>query len=166
MKKFALSLIIIFFGYFVSGQGTLAKDKTQLNVGLGLSDLGFPVYFGFDYGISNDFTIGGELTFRSYKTKYAGFFYNHSITGLTGNVNYHFNRIMDLPQEWDFYAGLNLGFFLWSSPSNYPGLESSGLGLSAQVGGRYFFNDKFGLNLEFGGGNVFYGGKFGFTIKI
>jgi hypothetical protein len=39
----------------------------------------------------------------------------------------------------------------------------SGLGLGAQIGGRYFFKDNFGLNLEFGGGNALSGGKFGIT---
>jgi outer membrane immunogenic protein len=166
MKTQKLIILLMFLGYFSFGQGTLGKEKTQLNIGIGLSGWGLPVYFGFDYGINDDFTIGGEASFRSFREKYAGLFYNHSIIGLSGNANYHFNRIIDLPQEWDFYAGLNLGFYFWSSPRNYLGSGSSGLGLGAQVGGRYFLNDKFGFNLEFGGGNAFYGGKFGVTIKM
>jgi outer membrane immunogenic protein len=40
------------------------------------------------------------------------------------------------------------------------------LGLGIQVGGRYYFNEKFGLNLEFGGGNYVSGGKFGISLKL
>ena len=89
-----------------------------------------------------------------------------TITGISGNGNYHFNRILGIPSNWDFYAGLNLGFYVWNSSSDYPGDHNSGLGLGAQVGGRYYFNNKFGLNLEFGGGNAFDGGKIGVSIKF
>jgi len=40
------------------------------------------------------------------------------------------------------------------------------LGLGAQVGGRYYISNKVALNLEFGGGNAFSGGKFGLTFKL
>jgi hypothetical protein len=73
---------------------------------------------------------------------------------------------MNIPSNFDFYAGLNIGFYIWSSPNNYYGTHSSGLGLGAQVGGRYFFSKNAGLNLEFGGGNAFSGGKFGLTFKL
>lgn len=73
---------------------------------------------------------------------------------------------MGISNQWDLYAGLSLGFYIWSSPGNYPGKHASGLGLGAQLGGRYFFSDKFGMNLELGGGDVVSGGKFGITIKL
>ncbi|HEY5534827.1 MAG TPA: hypothetical protein VIL99_07840, partial [Ignavibacteria bacterium] len=57
----------------------------------------------------------------------------------------------------------NLGYYFWSTPSNYPGSGSSGLGLGAQIGGRYYINDRFALNLEVGGGNAFSEGKFGIS---
>ena len=72
---------------------------------------------------------------------------------------------MNIPSPWDFYAGLNLGFYSVSS-SNYSEGISSGLGLGAQIGGRYYFSDQWGINLEFGGGNYFSGGKFGITFKL
>ena len=42
----------------------------------------------------------------------------------------------------------------------------SGLGIGGQVGGRYYFNDKVGINLEFGGGNAFGGGKVGVSVRL
>jgi len=73
---------------------------------------------------------------------------------------------LNIPSPWDFYAGLNLGFYSWNSPRDYEGSHTSGLGLGGQIGGRYYFSNKVGINLEFGGGNAFSGGKFGLTIKI
>ena len=74
--------------------------------------------------------------------------------------------MLNIPRDWDFYAGLNVGFVSWSSPKGYGGSYNSGLGLGAQVGGRYYFNRNVGINLEFGGGNEFSGGKIGLTFIL
>ena len=162
-------LSILFFMIVVSAanaQNPLPKGKSQLNVGVGLSGWGIPVYLGIDHGISTDFTLGGELSYRSYNENWGNNKYRHGITGISGNLNYHFNRVLKIPKEFDLYAGANIGFYVWSSPDSYNGDHTSGLGLGGQVGGRYYFNDKLGLNLEVGGGNAFSGGKFGLTIRL
>ncbi len=166
MKKQLLILSFLLFSSLIYAQSPIAKGETQLNAGLGLSSWGVPVYIGLDYGVHPDITVGGELSYRSYNDKYANVSYDHSVIGISGNGNYHFNRVLEIPKNWDFYAGLNLGFYIWNSPSNYAGSHTSGLGLGAQVGGRYYFSDKIGLNLEFGGGNSFSGGKLGLTFKL
>jgi outer membrane immunogenic protein len=164
MKK---SLVIILLSFItvlaVNSQCPLGKGNQQFNAGLGFSGWGVPLYFGFDFGVQKDISLGIEGSFRSYNHNYKEVKYNSSIFGLSGNGNYHFNTILGIPSNWDFYAGLNIGYFFWSTPSDYPGTSSSGLGMGAQIGGRYFFKDNFGLNLEFGGGNSFSGGKFGIT---
>ncbi len=119
-----------------------------------------------DFGVGCNITVGFEGSFRSYTAEWNKHDYAHTILGFSGNGNYHFNRILQIPHNWDFYAGLNLGFYVWSSPSNYQGRNYTGLGLAGQVGGRYFFNDQFALNLEFGGGNAFSDGKFGITYLV
>jgi hypothetical protein len=166
MKKqlFILSFVLLCSLSFA--QSPISKGESQLNAGIGLSSWGVPLYIGIDYGVHPDITVGGEVSFRSYHDNYANVRYNHSVTGISGNGNYHFNRILEIPREWDFYAGLNLGFYIWNSPDNYVGSNSSGLGLGGQVGGRYSFSNKIGLNLEFGGGNAFSGGKLGLTFKL
>ena len=151
---------------FASAQNPLPKNKTQLNFGVGFSSWGVPVYVGFDYGVHKDITIGGELTVRSYKDDWHDKHYKHNIIGISGNANYHLNHVLNIPNNFDFYAGLNLGFYIWSKEDGYGGDHSSGLGLGGQIGGRYFFNKTFGLQLEFGGGNEFSGGKFGLTVKL
>jgi outer membrane immunogenic protein len=166
MKKNLLILSFLLFSSLIYAQSPIAKGESQLNAGLGLSSWGVPVYIGLDYGVHPDISLGGELSYRSYSDKYANINYDHSVIGISGNGNYHFNRVLEIPKKWDFYAGLNLGFYIWNSPNDYQGSHSSGLGLGAQVGGRYFFSDKIGLNLEFGGGNAFSGGKLGLTFKL
>jgi hypothetical protein len=84
---------------------------------------------------------------------------------LAFNGNYHFNTLFNMPSEWNFYAGLTLGYYIWSDLDDYPDARGSGIGLDAQIGGRYFFSDKFGVNLEFGGGTGA-GGSFGITVKL
>lgn len=166
MKKQLLILSLLLFCQITFAQSPVAKGESQINAGIGLSSWGVPVYLGLDYGIHPDITIGGELSYRSYHDKYNSIRYNHSVLGISGNGNYHFNRVLSIPEKWDFYAGLNLGLYIWDSPNDYAGSNSSGLGLGAQVGGRYFFSEKIGLNLEFGGGNAFSGGKLGLTFKL
>jgi len=166
-KKISTVLVIVFFtAMALNAQARFDKGNKQFNAGLGFSGWGVPLYLGLDFGVHKDITVGLEGSFRSYSDHWKNSSYSHTILGFSGNGNYHFNTILQIPQRWDFYAGLNLGFYLWSSPNEYNGTHSSGLGLGAQIGGRYFINHKFGLNLEFGGGNAFSGGKFGITVKI
>lgn len=166
MKKLVLLVAFALISSFAFCQNYSSQGRTQLNLGVGLSEWGVPLYIGLDHYVHPDITLGGELSFRSWREDYNNYYYDHNITGISGNANYHFNSALNIPRNWDFYAGLNLGFYVWSSPDNYPGNHSSGLGLGGQIGGRYFISNRLGLNLEFGGGNAFNGGKFGITIKI
>jgi hypothetical protein len=166
MKKALSTFIFTSIIIIANAQSPLPVGKNQLNIGLGLSGWGIPVYIGIDHSVSRDITLGGELSFRSYKENYRNYDYNHHITGISVNGNYHFNRLLTIPQNFDFYAGLNLGFYIWSSPSDYNGSHTSGLDLNAQIGGRYYFSKNAGINLEFGGGNAFSGGKFGLSFKL
>jgi outer membrane immunogenic protein len=156
-------LFLIIAVYNVNAQSPLAKGEKQLNAGFGITGWGIPVYGGLELGVFKDITVGLEGSFRTYNQTIANLTYNSTIFGIAGNGNYHFNTLLEIPSNWDFYAGLNLGFYFWSSPSNYPGNGASSLGLGAQVGGRYFFRHNFGVNLELGAGNAFSGGKIGIT---
>jgi outer membrane immunogenic protein len=166
MKKLLVTIALLSAGVIAYGQNPLPVGRVQLNTGVGFSGYGIPVYVGLDFGAARDFTLGGELSFRSYNDNYNGTGYNHAIFGISGNGNYHFNTVLNMPSNWDFYAGLSLGYYAWTSPTDYPGNHSSSLGLGAQIGGRYYFSRNVGLNLEFGGGTVTSGGKFGLTFKL
>lgn len=168
--KIKVSLIAVLFAIgilSVNAQAPIGIGQAQINAGLGFSSSGVPVYAGFDIGVHEDITVGGELSFRSYDDSWDGNSYNHTMIGIAGNANYHLNTLLELPSEWDVYGGLNLGFYIVNtSDSGYDGTADSGFGLGAQVGGRYYFNEKYGINLEFGGGSTFSGGKVGISIKL
>ncbi len=166
MKNLIITIALVVTSTFAIAQGRLTKGQNQLNAGLGFSGWGLPVYVGFDHGVGKDITLGAELSFRSYRENFKSVYYSHTIFGFSANGNYHFNTLLDIDEEWDVYAGLNVGFYSWSSPSGYSGTFNSGPGLGAQVGGRYFFSPRTGVNLEFGGGNVLSGGKIGITHKF
>ena len=167
MKKICFVLLLVICSAFtIKAQGTLMKGERQLNAGLGLSQWGVPLYVGVDFGLPKDFSLGIEASIRSFSDNWNQANYTHTIIGFGGNGNYHFNRVLKLDSEWDFYAGLNIGFYIWSSPSGYNGSHFSGLGVGGQFGGRYFITKRFGLNVELGGGNAFSGGKFGISYKF
>lgn len=163
MKKYILLSAFITVTAMSFGQRT---GKNQLNFGVGLSDWGIPVYLGIDGYIHRDVTLGGELSYRYYHQNVNDIYYDNSILGISGNVNYHFNRILNINPHWDLYAGLNAGFYIWNSPDNYNGSGTSGLGLGAQIGTRYYLSKNVGINLEFGGGSAFTNGKLGLTVTL
>ena len=164
MKKFCIIILLAFITVLsVDAQAPIGYGRRQLNAGVGFSGWGIPVYVGMDFGVQHDITVGFEGSFRSYNENYYGRRYGSSIVGLSGNANLHFNRLLEIQNRWDVYAGLNLGFYFWSSPTDYPGNGSSGVGIGAQLGVRYYFRNNLGFNLEIGGGNVFSGGKFGIS---
>lgn len=162
-----LSMVFALFATTtIFSQSPIGIGQSQLNLGVGFSNYGVPVYLGLDYGIHRDITLGAEFSYRSFNERFQSERYGHSILGFSGNLNYHFNTLFEIPQNWDLYAGLNIGFYHWTSDRNYPGNFNSGLGIGGQIGGRYYFTDKVGVNLEFGGGNAFTGGKFGLSILL
>ena len=171
MKKILACASLFFAVATASAQGTLEKNKAQINAGIGISNWGVPVFEGVDYGIARDFTIGAEASYRSKKESLYIYEWKHSVFSIAANGNYHFNRILKLPSAFDLYAGLSVGYYHWTHKYSgdvdfaYNGNYASGLGLYAQIGGRYFFTKNFGINLEAGGGNVA-GGKLGITYKF
>lgn len=171
MKKFVLLVLLISsIGLGRSfGQASLLPGQVQLNTGLFLNTYGLPLYLGADFGARKNFTFGGELSFVNFSEYYRrfGVYYRHSAIGVSGNFNYHFNQILHIPSPWDIYAGLSIGQVFYSSPPDYPGTYASGLGIGGQLGARYYFNSRVGINLEFRGGVIpFNVAKFGLTFKL
>jgi outer membrane immunogenic protein len=164
MKKITTIVLFVLLGATASfAQSPLGNGGKQLNAGFGFSNFGLPVYLGLDFGVHKDITIGPRLSYRSYNYRFNNNSYNQSLTVLSFNGNYHFDSLFELPSEWNIYAGLTMGYYLWSSAEF--GGQASGIGLDGQVGVRYFLSDKFGLNLEFGGGTGT-GGTFGITYLL
>ena len=166
MKKINLIILVIIAGVTTSfAQGNLGKGGKQLNAGVGFSSFGVPIYVGLDFGVHESITIGPRVSYRNYSDNFGGINYSQSLTVLSFNGNYHFNNLLKIASPWDIYAGLTLGYYIWNAKDNFSGAQASGIGLDAQIGVRYFFSDKFGINLEFGGGTGT-GGNFGITYKF
>jgi outer membrane immunogenic protein len=171
MKKFILLVAFGFISTGVFAQSPLEEGGVQLNLGVGVTDWGVaPVYFGLDYGIARDFTLGGQISFLinddPYYDNNNNYDGNDSAIGIGVNGNYHFNRIMHIPSKFDFYAGSNLTAYIWNYDNNDYHRDNDSVGFGLQVGGRYFFSNKFGINLELGAGTATSGAKFGVTFKL
>jgi outer membrane immunogenic protein len=167
MKKTALIIFLLVGSLSSYAQGSLAEGGKRLNAGFGFSNYGTPVYVGLDLGITDAITLGPQISYRRYGQKFLGTNYNQNLIVISLNGDYHFNSLLELPSEFDVYAGLNIGYYIWSDNNNLNGatFQSSGIGLAAQIGGRYFFSENLAVNLEFGGGTAS-GGKVGITYQF
>jgi len=165
MRQLVFAVSFVCVG-FLFAQSPIAPGESQLNAGVGLSSWGVPIYVGVDFGVAQDFSVGGNFSYRNYSENLVGNNYDWFLIVLGLNGNYHFDNMLDLPSDWNVYGGLTLGYYIWSDPgTGYNGSRASGLGLDAQIGTRYFFSESFGINLEVGGGTAA-GGKFGITKKF
>jgi len=171
MKNYILAICLA-FSSIAFAQSPIGGGEMQVNGGFGFSNYGIPIYVGMDYGFNEDITFGGEISYRSYSQSFFGVKFKHKIIGFSGNANYHFNNLLSLPTEFDLYGGVSLGFYSWSTSSSgsslikYTGSGGSGLGVGLQIGGRYFFNESWGANLQLGGGNAASGAQIGVTYQL
>jgi outer membrane immunogenic protein len=138
------------------GQDPVDKSKLQFNVGVGLSTWGIPIYVGADYWATQDITIGIEGSFRFTLLSHYTYF------GGLVNANYHVNRLLELPEEFDVYGGISIGPYLRLYRYSTPHLSMGG---GLQIGGRYHINDKMAFHVEVGGG-FYSGGKAGLTFRF
>ncbi|MHA7109022.1 outer membrane beta-barrel protein [Sunxiuqinia elliptica] len=173
MSRLFFVLGFILAGFVAYAQAPIEEGEMQVNAGFGFSNYGLPVYGGAEFGVGNNISVGGELSYRGDSENFMGVKWKQNYTTIAGFGNYHFNELLEIPSKFDVYAGVTLGYTIFDSKVDdgansisYSGSGSSGLYLSGQIGGRYFFTDTFGVNLEFGGGNYFSGGKIGITFKI
>lgn len=142
MKKFTL-LFLLFVGMstFASAQAT-----KQLNFGI--------------IGVSYEIPVSSAITIAPF----AGSDLNLNYLSLGVKANYYFDELFGLNDEWDVYAGANAGFAMWIG-SVVTG--TSGVDIGLHIGGRWFWNEKWGVYLELGGG-YYVGGTtgVGFTMKL
>jgi len=128
MKKITLLLAFVALAGMSYGQA-----KKQLNFGI--------------IGISFEIPVASAITIAP--TAFTNFDLNYLTLGVKGN--YYFDELFGLPDPWDVYAGANVGFGV--ALNDYYG-HTSGLDLGLQVGGRWFWSDKWGVYVEIGGGKL------------
>ncbi len=156
MKKIILIVALSIFGtgLFAQGGGVapLAKGEKQLNFGVGFSTKGFPIYASMDFALHKDITLTPEAHMRLPVPGYSNF-----SGGAMVKADYHWNYLIGIPSNWDFYAGARAGFN-FGTAGFYPDL-------GVQVGGRWYWDEKWGLNVEFAAGTGF-GTTFGLSMKL
>ena len=133
---------------------SFGQANKGLNFGLGLSDGGIPVYLSYDFPVAANLSVAPFV-----ETNLDGF--NWITPGV--KVDYYFDQLLGMPDAFDFYAGGNAGFIIYMGNHNDSGTGNLHLGL--EVGGRWWFSDKWGLNLEFAGGTG-YRTKLGLSMKM
>jgi len=127
----------------------LPKGSKQLNFEFGINTSGFPTYMGMDFAVHNNITLGPLVKVRIKD-------HNDVSVYILGKVDYHWNKLMGIPGNWDFYTGSNIGGRF---------KEGLYLDLGLQIGGRWYFNKSMGLNLEFEEGRGF-GILVEFTVNL
>lgn len=83
--------------------------------------------------------------------------YNFNKLVLAGKGNFYFDDIFGVNDSWDVYAGANVG---WRIDNG-----NDGVAWGVHIGGRWFWSEKWGLNVEIGGGSGVLGGV-GVTRKL
>lgn len=187
MKKIAV--LIAAFLFVASGlhaqEQMFNKGDKVVNVGIGLLSALYtgsyytsklpPLSVSYEQGVVDNVLdvgtigVGGYLGFASAKWEMAyiggtyGWKYTNIILGARGAFHY------PLVDKLDTYAGLLLGYNIVSAKEigTIPGnvsASSSGVIFSGYVGGRYYFNDKFGAMAELGTGIAYL--NIGLAVKL
>lgn len=141
MKKLRLTIFL-----FVLSVTANAQAQKYLNLG----GIGTGLYAGIEFPLGKAFTLGPQVATDWEFNKFV----------IAGKGNYYFDALFGLPAAWDVYLGANVGFRLDSGDN-----DNSGLNWGAQIGGRWFWTEKWGINLELGGGSGVTGGV-GVTMKM
>ncbi len=151
MKKIVLIVLVSLASAGLMAQkggvAPLAKGQKQLNFGSGFSGNGIPVYVSMDFAIHKDITITPVVNVKiddDFKV------------GALVKGDYHFNYLLGIPSNWDFYAGAHVGF-------DFGDDFLPNIGIHA--GGRWYWSEKWGLNLELGGGTGV-GSTIGLSMKL
>ncbi len=80
--------------------------------------------------------------------------------------NYYFDNLFGIEDEaWDVYGGAGVGYSIYNGDNDHDHKSDFDIGL--HVGGRWFWNDKWGVYVELGGARV-QGpvGGIGVTMKL
>lgn len=164
----------------------MALFKGVLNTALRESNLneirGTPIINGMvDYGINENFSIGGAVSFHQWNwddryTDTSGVTTTGSVSASRANIGlrglFHFGS----NERMDMYAGARIGYSLWRTKSNFS--DSNGqsasdfsapagiFGAQALFGMRAYFNEVIGANIEIGIGTAPYFLSGGLSFRI
>lgn len=170
MKKTVYAVLFLFLSFTLSEQvhaQAVVKGTKLIGASVIIRDGFTPVGVEGEYGIQDNIGIGAR--FWTASNSESGYKATLSFIGAQGN--YHLGSLFNLPDVADVFAGASLG--LVSGKLNlgaFGSASESKFGSYLQLGGRYFFGEKFGAKLQVNVGlsnadnnsNVEIGGTFRF----
>ncbi len=169
----SFALVMLFSANSYAQFNPYANGVSMLTAGIGFSSWGVPIFARYEAPVADNITVGGGLSFQTKSENYSTVKWKHTIFGITARGSYHFNELLEVNDEWDFYAGVGLGYYVWNQKydgngftGSYSGTGSGGFSVGVHLGGRYFVKDNLAINLEVGGGSVLSGGTIGVTFLL
>jgi hypothetical protein len=83
---------------------------------------------------------------------------------LSVKANYYFDNVFGISDAaWDVYGGAAAGYAIY----NGDGIDDDDIDIGLQVGGRWFWNNNWGVYLELGSGSTTGAmGGIGLTVKM
>ena len=143
MKKIT---VLFAFALMLSVSNVFGQAREELNFGL--------IGVNYEIPVHTDITIA------------PGIATNFDLNWITLGVkaNYYFDNLFEISDDaWDVYGGANLGYGIYNGDD--ADLDSD-LSLGLQVGGRWFWNETWGIYAEIAGGNVAFMPAIGVTMKL
>jgi hypothetical protein len=131
-------LIALFLGVSATSfaQSAAGEDHgNALNIFVGFGDNYTAITANYEFTITKDLTIAPVASIV---------FGDNSDFGVGGRLDYYFDSLLNLPTEWDIYAGVDTGLYF----------DSGDFDVNGHMGVEYLFNDKIGLIGEFGVGSL------------
>lgn len=135
MKKWILTSLLLVAANWASAQAWTGSGDQKAQFGLSVWGNGTGITGTYDYGISDLISLGGGVNFY-----FDNFRDNNNDNNffLFGRFNVHLRDVLDLPEKFDVYPGLDVG------------LLGNDFGLGAHIGARYFFTENIGAFIEAG----------------
>lgn len=138
------STLILSFALMTMVATTYGQAEEQLNFGL--------------VGVSYEIPVGENVSIAPF----AGTNFDLNYLALGVKANYYFDNLFQLPPEWDVYGGANGGYAIAIESE-----KNSDFDMGLHVGTRWFWNEKWGVYVELGGGSTSeLGGGIGVTMKL
>lgn len=169
MKKiFILSALLCIVNIALAQTGSYKKGDNLLNIGIGVGSPFFgsgysaslPVNpsVSFEHGVSDEISVGGQLSYAS--SKYTFTYPGYGVVGTFKQTaiyvgvrgSYHLNEALDVDDKWDLYGGTSLGYVVVSTGGD-DGLDyasGSAIGFGLFAGGKYLLSSKTGIYAELG----------------
>lgn len=113
-------------------QNFSGNGDQKLQAGFNFYGHGTGIKATYDYGVSEQFSVGGGAVFYNTGNYNSKFF-------LFGRGDFHFAEALEAPDELDVYLGLELGL-----------IGDGELGLGGHLGARYTLNNTLSVFAEVG----------------